>query len=186
MKAGFIFFLCLLFFTNHIASSVTVLGAEGAALCYQEAARGGSGRLSINTCHKALRDEALSKKDRSGTQVNFGIVLNNSFLPDRALKSFGKARDSEELLPEIILNSGNSYFIKMEFLSAIEHYDESIKGGIRDQSAAFYNKGLAYEMLKNMQKAVENYKKAALLKADPVYLEKKRKLIAGGYWQEEQ
>ena len=41
-------------------------------------------------------------------------------------------------------------------------------------------------MLKNMQKAVENYKKAALLKADPVYLEKKRKLIAGGYWQEEQ
>ena len=111
-------------------------------------------------------------------------MLNNSFLPDRALRAFSKAKISEELKPEILLNSGNSYFIKTEFWKAIEYYDKSIKSGLKDRAAAFYNKGLSYEMLKDMNSAIVNYKKALLLKPEKVYLKKKGKLVKGGYWSE--
>ena len=174
----------LFHFSNVISSSITVLGNGSASLCYQAASTGRSGQSSINTCLLALRDEVLSAEDRSATQINLGIVFNNSFLPNRALQSFERAGDFEKLLPEITLNSGNSYFIKMQFFKAIEHYSDSIDQGIRDQSAAFYNTGLAYEMLKDMNSAVKSYKKAISLKPDPVYFEKKSRLIEGGYWSE--
>ena len=184
MKLHIFFLLCVCLHANLLFSSVTVIGREGAALCYQEAEMGNSGYSSINTCLKALQDQFLTTQDRFGTQVNLGIVLNNSFLPDRALRAFSKAKISEELKPEILLNSGNSYFIKTEFWKAIEYYDKSIKSGLKDRSAAFYNKGLSYEMLKDMNSAIVNYKKALLLKPDKVYFKKKGKLVEGGYWSE--
>ena len=184
VKLHVFFLLSVCLHANLLFSSVTVIGREGAALCYQAAEIGNSGYSSINTCLKALQDQFLTTQDRSGTQINLGIVLNNSFLPDRALRAFSKAKISEELKPEILLNSGNSYFIKTEFWKAIEYYDKSIKSGLKNKSAALYNKGLSYEMLKDMKGAILNYKKALLLKPDKVYLEKKGKLVEGGSWSE--
>ena len=139
MKLHIFFLLCVCLHANLLFSSVTVIGREGAALCYQEAEMGNSGYSSINTCLKALQDQFLRTQDRSGTQVNLGIVLNNYFLPDRALRAFSKAKISEELKPEILLNSGNSYFIKTEFWKAIEYYDKLLVAAKDDQFVEFSN-----------------------------------------------
>ena len=174
--------LSLTLLTNYVFSSVTVIGREETTLCYLAAKAGYSGNISIRTCQKALVDDLLTTKDRSGTQVNLGIVFNNSFLPDKALESFEQAKNFEDLKPEVFLNSGNSYFLKMDFWTAVDYYDRSLEAGLKEQSAAYYNKGLVYEMLGDFKEAISNYKKALKLKPDPVYFEKKRELTVNKKW----
>ena len=111
--------LNLIFLIPNSFAAVTIIGKEDAALCYQSAELGYTGYSQTQACLRALDDPFLNNRDRSGTQINLGIIFNNLFLPDKAVASFNKAKFFIDFKPEIFLNSGNSYFIKIEFWKAI-------------------------------------------------------------------
>ena len=66
---------------------------------------------------------------------------------------------------------------------AIELYDQSLDKGLNDISAVYFNKGLVYERMSNVDLAVEFYKKAVELKPQYYdYFEKRARLQRSGEW----
>ena len=168
---------------NNAYSAITILGKGEATLCYHGAKFGYEGRSSIQHCKNALRDLSLSPRNRAATYVNMGILYNNSSQPDKALATFEKASDYYNVQSEAVLNSGNSYYIKKEYHKALEFYNKSFELGIKDKSAVFFNIGLVYEKLNNIEKAIFHYKKAIELRPEFLtYFEKKIQLVRLGKW----
>ncbi|SVA67088.1 uncharacterized protein METZ01_LOCUS119942, partial [marine metagenome] len=84
---------------------------------------------------------------------------------------------------EVALNSGNSYYLKRNYNKALKLYEKSFELGIKDKSAVFFNIGLVYEKLNNIEKAIFHYKKAIELKPEFLtYFEKKVQLVELGKW----
>ena len=181
-KAAFLFLVIFSFQPNSYAF-VTVLGKGDASLCYQSAKTGTGGISAINTCLSAINDIALTQKDLYATYVNLGIIYNNSKKPDNAIEFLNKGLEFDETLPESLLSLGNSFYLKKNYEKAIELYDQSLDKGLNDISAVYFNKGLVYERMSNVDLAVEFYKKAVELKPQYYdYFEKRARLQRSGEW----
>ena len=181
-KAAFLFLVIFSFQPNAYAF-VTVLGKGDASLCYQSAKTGTGGISAINTCLSAINDIALTQKDLYATYVNLGIIYNNSKKPDNAIEFLNKGLEFDETLPESLLSLGNSFYLKKNYQKAIELYDQSLDKGLNDISAVYFNKGLVYERMSNVDLAVEFYKKAVELKPQYYdYFEKRARLQRSGEW----
>tara|TARA_B100001179_G_C18529206_1_gene376264 strand:+ start:251 stop:814 length:564 start_codon:yes stop_codon:yes gene_type:complete len=187
MKENYTFIL-VVFFTFFLISSyshaaITVLGKGDATLCYHGAKFGYENRSIINKCKNALNDNSLSPKNRAATYVNLGIIYNNSTQPDKALLTLNKGKEYDGVRSEVALNSGNSYYLKKDYNKALDLYEKSFELGIKDKSAVFFNIGLVYEKLNNIEKAIFHYKKAIELKPEFLtYFEKKVQLVELGKW----
>jgi tetratricopeptide (TPR) repeat protein len=73
--------------------------------------------------------------------------------------------------------------LKKNYEKAIELYDQSLDKGLNDISAVYFNKGLVYERMSNVDLAVEFYKKAVELKPQYYdYFEKRARLQRSGEW----
>ena len=181
-KTAFLF-LVIFSFQQNAYSFVTVLGKGDASLCYQSAKTGTGGISAINTCLSAINDIALTQKDLYATYVNLGIIYNNSKKPDNAIEFLNKGLEFDETLPESLLSLGNSFYLKKNYEKAIELYDQSLDKGLNDISAVYFNKGLVYERMSNVDLAVEFYKKAVELKPQYYdYFEKRARLQRSGEW----
>ena len=181
-KIVFLFFIIFSFPPNSY-SFVTVLGKGDASLCYQSAKTGTGGISAINTCLSAINDIALTQKDLYATYVNLGIIYNNSKKPDNAIEFLNKGLEFDGTLPESLLSLGNSFYLKKNYEKAIKFYDQSLDKGLNDISAVYFNKGLVYERMSNVDLAVEFYKKAVELKPQYYdYFEKRARLQRSGEW----
>ena len=73
--------------------------------------------------------------------------------------------------------------MKKDYEKAIELYDQSLDKGLNDISAVYFNKGLVYERMSNVDLAIEFYKKAVELKPQYYdYFEKRARLQRSGAW----
>jgi len=178
-----VFIITIVFLQNYSFSAVTVLGKGDASLCYQAAKFGYSGKSSIKHCLTAINDIAITKKNLGATYVNLGIIYNNSKKPDDAIKYLNKGTEFQDTIAEAMLSIGNSHYIKKNYDKAIEFYDKSLDKGLNDISAVYFNKGLVYERLNNVNLAVDYYKRAIDLKPQYYeYFEKRARMQRTGEW----
>jgi len=178
-----VFIITIVFLQNYSFSAVTVLGKGDASLCYQAAKFGYSGKSSVKHCLTAINDIAITKKNLGATYVNLGIIYNNSKKPDDAIKYLNKGTEFQDTIAEAMLSIGNSYYIKKNYDKAIEFYDKSLDKGLNDISAVYFNKGLVYERLNNVNLAVDYYKRAIDLKPQYYeYFEKRARMQRTGEW----
>ena len=178
-----VFIITIVFLQNHSFSAVTVLGKGDASLCYQAAKFGYSGKSSVKHCLTAINDIAITKKNLGATYVNLGIIYNNSKKPDDAIKYLNKGTEFQDTIAEAMLSIGNSHYIKKNYDKAIEFYDKSLEKGLNDISAVYFNKGLVYERLNNINLAVDYYKRAIDLKPQYYeYFEKRARMQRTGEW----
>ncbi len=178
-----VFIITIVFLQNYSFSAVTVLGKGDASLCYQAAKFGYSGKSSIKHCLTAINDIAITKKNLGATYVNLGIIYNNSKKPDDAIKYLNKGTEFQDTIAEAMLSIGNSHYIKKNYDKAIEFYDKSLEKGLNDISAVYFNKGLVYERLNNVNLAVDYYKRAIDLKPQYYeYFEKRARMQRTGEW----
>jgi len=176
-------FLIIFLFQPNSYAFITVLGKGDASLCYQSAKTGTGAVTAVKACLSAINDNALSRKDLYATYVNLGIIYNNSKKPDNAIKFLNKGLEFDGTLPESLLSLGNSFYLKKDYEKAIELYDQSLDKGLNDISAVYFNKGLVYERMSNVDLAVEFYKKAVELKPQYYdYFEKRARLQRSGEW----
>jgi len=181
-KILFFFLFNFIIQTNSYAF-ITVLGKGDASLCFQSAKTGTGGVTAVNTCLSAINDVGLTQKDLYATYVNLGIIYNNSKKPDNAIKYLNKGLEYKNTIPESLLSLGNSFYLKKNYEKAIELYDQSLDKGLNDVSAVYFNKGLVYERLRNVDLALQFYKKAIELKPQYYdYFEKRARLQKSGEW----
>ena len=178
-----IFFLVVFFIQPSSFAFITVLGKGDASLCYQSAKTGTGGITAVNTCLSAINEVGITQKNLYATYVNLGIIYNNSKKPDNAIEYLNKGLEFNGTLPESLLSLGNSFYLKKNYEKAIELYDQSLDKGLNDISAVYFNKGLVYERMSNVDLAIKFYKKAVELKPQYYdYFEKRARLQRSGEW----
>lgn len=138
--------------------AVSTFGATDARLCYEAAAD--EHDTSVETCDDALRDSAMTVRDRLATLVNRGIILNRAGRYQEALDDFGAALDRDGNLAEAYLNRGNTYYLIRQYDDAIDDYEAALDAGLSKSHVAWYNIGLAQEAKKDPVKAKEAYRMA--------------------------
>lgn len=141
----------------------TVFGDSDAQKCY-ESARFHVSSSGKAACDRALRNRGLSRRDRAATLVNRGILLNHQKRADDAIDDFNSALRINATLGEAYLNRGNSEFFRKRIKAAVADYNRAIRHNSPELHAAYFNRGLAHEVLGEIAKARSDYEKVLELK----------------------
>lgn len=148
-----------------VPAAETVFGNSDAQTCF-EGARYGGGSNGEESCDRALRSATLTKKNRAATLVNRGIIYNRTRRLEKAVADFNAALDIDPQLGEAYLNRGNSRFFQKRMDAAKADYDRAIELRSRDLHAAYFNRGLVYEVLQDKAAARADFEAALRIKPD--------------------
>ena len=164
------------------AQSITVFGNTDAQECYMSTKLFGGGPSALEHCNKALKYGNLSKRDRAKTLVNRGINYTRERRHDLAMADYEEALQLIPNLAEAFVNRGNTYIFRSQFRRAIEDYDRGLELGTKDPHAAYYNRGLAHEALKELDSAFADFVQANELRPNWSFaLERIERYEASGY-----
>jgi len=118
---------------------------------------------SISACDEALANGSLDPRDTASTWVNRAILEMSRESYAVAEKNLDKALAMLPKLPEAHVDLGST-------LINMHRYDEGVKEtqlglslGAKEPQRAWYNLGIAYERLGDLQKAYESYRQASVL-----------------------
>lgn len=151
--------------SNTAFAQSLVIGDGGAAECYYSVKHGDPGRTTtIKKCKLALRDPNLSKKDEAATHVNLGILLMRSKQFDEARTQYQQAIELRPDLSEAYINFAANLIYLGDFNEAITASDKSIELGTKKMPEALFNRAMAYDNLKQYNKAYADLKKALKLR----------------------
>ncbi len=164
------------------AQSITVFGNSDAHECYLSTKLFGGGSDALNHCNKALRTGTLSRSDRAKTLVNRGINYTHERMYDKAMADFEEALNLIPDLAEAFVNRGNTFIFQNQFRRAIEDYNRGLEFGTKEPHAAYYNRGLAHEALKEMDNAYADFLQAGDLRPNWSYaMERIKRYEENGY-----
>ena len=163
--AKFIFISLLMLSHNTTAQSISIIGAgNDARLCSIAAEVAAKlqtvSRDDLKSCVLALEYGSLKRSDRAGTLVNKGIILTVLERYQEAYADYRKAIEIMNNLPEAYIGRGNIYFLSGKYELAIADYSEALNLNLSRDHIAFFNRGMAYEKIKDYVNAEENYRLA--------------------------
>ena len=119
---------------------------------------------AMPACNRALSGPRMTRRERAATLVNRGILHTHLENFEAALADFDH---SLRLIPDFAearLNRGNTFLFMDQYDVAVAEYNAAIKGESRDLHAAYYNRGLAREALKQPRRAYDDFLRAAELR----------------------
>ncbi len=151
-------------------AAAVVFGSTSAQNCY-EAAQFGTATSGLRECDDALREGALTARDRAATLVNRGILHNRAKDYDQAIVDFNAALAMDGDLGPAFLNRGNSYFFMKDLTNALADYDRAIELESRDLHSAYFNRGLVYVKRGDNERALDDFRMALEIKPDFVAAE---------------
>jgi tetratricopeptide (TPR) repeat protein len=155
--------------------AVMVFGGGNARRCYEAVKDKALPFKALEICDLALEQEDLSQKNRAATHNNRGILHMRAGRHDRAMKDYQAGIKLSPDMPEAKINLGAMLYYLGRYSEAVAALDEGVK--IEDteaRAAAYYNRGLAQEMLGEVEKAYVDYKTA--LSLDPGLSQAERQL----------
>jgi tetratricopeptide (TPR) repeat protein len=147
---------------------VTVIGGGLARDCYMAVEyQKISAERAMDICSLALEQESLTRRNRAATYTNRGIVEMRLGHNDRALADYTR---SLNIMPELIqakVNLGAALYGLKRYPEALAALNEGVKTDSLDARAVgYYNRGLTYEKLGDLQSAYEDYQRALQVKPD--------------------
>ena len=150
------------------AQSITVIGGDSFAKeCYMSATltvqMQSATRDDLKHCNMALDHSNLGLRDRMATYVNRGIVYAGMEEYNKAIKDYATAIRMKPDAGEAYVNRGNLYFLGALFDKAVEEYTVALNTGMKKEHVAYYNRGMAYENLKDYNNAEADYRSAIAL-----------------------
>lgn len=150
------------------AQSMTVIGGDSYARnCYAAATfaatMNSASHQDLETCSNALQYGALSPRDTLATLVNRGVVAVALEDYKQAVSDYEKAVELDPTTGEVYVNRGNLFFMGQAFDKAVAEYSTAIQVGLGKEHIAYYNRGLAYEKMKETENAVADYRRASEL-----------------------
>ena len=151
-----------------LAQSMTVIGGGSYAHdCYTAATFAASMNSAshddMQVCSNALQYGSLSQRDLLATLVNRGIVAVALEDYQQAVQDYERAVTLEPQSGEVFVNRGNLFFMGDAFDKAVAEYSTAIRMGLNKEHIAYYNRGLAYEKMKDPENAAADYRRASEL-----------------------
>ena len=147
------------------AQSMQVIGGgQSARDCYMAATIAAqmhsATKGDIDTCTFALQEISLKLKDRVATLVNRGVIYVALEQYNKAIRDYERAYKLSPDIAEIHVNRGNILFWSGRFAQAVTEYKRAIELNLAQQYIVYYNRGLAYEKMGELDKAEADYRKA--------------------------
>ena len=153
------------------AQSVTVIGGGQAARnCYMAATIAAqmhtASSADVRECTFALEHTSLRLHDIVATLINRGVIYVAMEEYDLAIRDYDRAYSISPDVAEIHVNRGNLLFMSRIFDQAITEYTRAIELDLPKLYIAFYNRGLTYEKMGELEKAADDYRHALELMPD--------------------
>lgn len=148
-------------------AAVTVIGSGFARLCYEYAEASRASDRGDEYCQRALREEALTVRDRAATYVNGGILRMHAKDLPSALAAYENAIKIKPNLGEAYVNKGIA-LVHMgdRDAEAVAAISQGLKLNTGRPEIAYYTRGIANELLGRTREAYQDYRQAASLKPD--------------------
>ncbi|WP_429910465.1 tetratricopeptide repeat protein [Glycocaulis sp.] len=143
------------------AQSVVTIGTSQARGCY-EAAMSGTSRAStgLALCEAALAQDALSRRDRTATEVNMGILLMRDGRTHEALAAYDRAINLFPGLGEAWLNRGIARMQERDYAAAEADFTRSLELNVREAHKAYYHRALALDARELYPEAYADFQQA--------------------------
>jgi tetratricopeptide (TPR) repeat protein len=126
---------------------------------------------SINECDDALASGALDRRDTAATYINRAVLEMSRENYAVAEKNLDRALALMPKLGEAHVNLGSTLINMKRYDEGVKETELGINLGSKEPERAWYNLGIAYERMGNLQKAYDSYKQAAML--DPKWQDPK-------------
>jgi tetratricopeptide (TPR) repeat protein len=148
-------------------AAVTVIGSGLARICYEHSESSGTSLQAIGDCDRALKEEALTSRDRAATFVNRGILHMRARRIAAALADYDSAIKVKSDLAEAYINKGIALVhARGRNSEAINAITQGLQLNPIRPEVAYYTRGVAHELLGNTRAAYDDYRQAAVLKPD--------------------
>jgi tetratricopeptide (TPR) repeat protein len=142
------------------SGAVQVIGSSIAHDCYVTAEHNDDASRGVQTCTRALDQEALSARDRASTFVNRGILRARLGEVELALNDYDEALSIDPILAEAFLNRGTVLIALRRYDEAVVSSGKAIALKPRQSELAYYNRAVAEEALGNLRDAYDDLKQA--------------------------
>jgi tetratricopeptide (TPR) repeat protein len=145
------------------SASVIVLGKSMATGCSKAALAGAQDRKALDTCNRALAEEALHGRNLAGTLVNRGVIYMRRGDLRSAMADFQDAVEQDPQLGEAWVNRGSVHIVEGRFQEGLNDTEHGLKLGLAEPERGYFNRGMAREWLEDEKGAYLDYRKAAEL-----------------------
>jgi tetratricopeptide (TPR) repeat protein len=152
--------IATLVLASSATAAVVTLGGPLSRLCYEAARLQDDRDSSIDSCTRALREEALAPRDEAATLVNRGILYMNRRYDAQADSDFNAAINLDERLSDAWLNKGFLRLRQGHGREALPLLQKGIERGARRQALAIFARGVAYEQMGDFRAAYADLKRA--------------------------
>jgi tetratricopeptide (TPR) repeat protein len=118
---------------------------------------------SISTGDDALSGSVMDPRDRAATYINRGVLEMSRERYDVAEKNFDSALALLPKLAEAHVNLGSTLINMKRYDDGVRETELGLSLKSTEPERGYYNLGIAYERLGNVQKAYESYRQASAL-----------------------
>ena len=126
---------------------------------------------SIANCDSAIAEGQLDRKDLASTYVNRAILEMSREAYAVAERNLDSALTLIPKLAEAHVDLGSTLINMRKYDEGVKETELGLSLGSKEPERGYYNLGIAYERMGNLQKAYESYRQAAML--DPKWQEPK-------------
>ena len=126
---------------------------------------------SIRACDDAISGSGLDRRDLASTYVNRSVLEMSREGYAAAEDNLNAALKLMPRLAEAHVDLGSTMINMKKYDDGVRETELGLALNSKEPERAWYNLGIAYEYLGNLQKAYDSYKQAALL--DPKWQEPK-------------
>ena len=145
------------------SASVVVVGKSMASGCSTAAIAGAQDRKALETCTRALDEEALGGRNLAGTLVNRGVIHMRRGDIRSAMADFQDAVVADPQLGEAYVNRGSVHIVEGRFREGLDDTQIGMNLGLAMPERAYFNRAMAREWLEDEKGAYLDYRKAAEL-----------------------
>ncbi|HVY88672.1 MAG TPA: tetratricopeptide repeat protein [Hyphomonadaceae bacterium] len=163
LTAGF-----ALSFTTPAHAAITVIGGGLARDCYMAVEyQKVSTQRALDICSLAIEQESMTRRNRAATYTNRGILQMRAGHNDKALSDYQRSLAIMPELDEAKVNLGAALYGLKRYPEALAALNDGVRTESLDARAVgYYNRGLTYEKLGDLQSAYEDFQRALQVKPD--------------------
>ena len=157
---------CLLL-TDLASAQVLIIGGSAGKGCFNAVTLNPyPSQRHENECTEAIESGALDRVNLSATLINRGIIRMRRGNFVSSLEDYKRAERLTPNVGAIYLNRGAALIGAGQYDNALASLERSLDLETQEPHSAYYNIGLAYELLNQVEPAYRSYQKAVELKPE--------------------